>query len=324
MTHRRLHVGMRTVKSAVAVTVALLIVEQYGATAGKMIFALIGALSAMEPTFKGSVRNCLTQICGVVFGAIFGVLVSRLPIEAMWVIGLGVVLIITAYNFLNLTLSPALPCIILVTVCANPDIAPVAYALGRIWDTAIGLGVGLAINMLIFPYNNSRQIRTALRGLDGDLMLFLEDFFDGDEELPDTARMNRRIADIDRQLHLHRRRPAPALAQTAAGGAEPPPALRRDGQRPGGGAHRPQPPALAGPPQRRDQAAIGQQRRGGAGRPHSHRPQPGGHRDQLPRGPCAGPAPKAAGEPEAAVAPYTSPSITASVRSSAQVTLGAT
>ena len=202
MTHRRLHVGMRTVKSAVAVTVALLIVEQYGATAGKMIFALIGALSAMEPTFKGSVRNCLTQICGVVFGAIFGVLVSRLPIEAMWVIGLGVVLIITAYNFLNLTLSPALPCIILVTVCANPDIAPVAYALGRIWDTAIGLGVGLAINMLIFPYNNSRQIRTALRGLDGDLMLFLEDFFDGDEELPDTARMNRRIADIDRQLSI--------------------------------------------------------------------------------------------------------------------------
>ena len=202
MTHRRLHVGMRTVKSAVAVTVALLIVEQYGATAGKMIFALIGALSAMEPTFKGSVRNCLTQICGVVFGAIFGVLMSRLPVDAVWVIGLGVVLIITAYNFLNLTLSPALPCIILVTVCANPDIAPVAYTLGRIWDTAIGLGVGLAINMLIFPYNNSRQIRTALRGLDGDLMLFLEDFFDGDEELPDTARMNRRIADIDRQLSI--------------------------------------------------------------------------------------------------------------------------
>lgn len=202
MTHRRLHVGMRTVKSALAVTIALLIVEQYGATAGKMIFALIGALSAMEPTFKGALRNCLTQICGVVFGAIFGVLVSRLPIEAMWVIGLGVVPIITAYNFLNLTLSPALPCIILVTVCANPDIAPVAYALGRIWDTAIGLGVGLAINMLIFPYNNSRQIRTALRGLDGDLMLFLEDFFDGDEELPDTARMNRRIADIDRQLSI--------------------------------------------------------------------------------------------------------------------------
>lgn len=202
MTHRRLHVGMRTVKSAVAVTVALLIVEQYGATAGKMIFALIGALSAMEPTFKGSVRNCLTQICGVVFGAIFGVLMSRLPVDAVWVIGLGVVLIITAYNFLNLTLSPALPCIILVTVCANPDITPVAYALGRIWDTAIGLGVGLAINMLIFPYNNSRQIRTALRGLDGDLMLFLEDFFDGDEELPDTARMNRRIADIDRQLSI--------------------------------------------------------------------------------------------------------------------------
>ena len=202
MSHRRLHLGMRTVKSALAVTVALLIVEQYGATAGKMIFALIGALSAMEPTFKGAVRNCLTQICGVVFGAVFGVFVGRLPIDAVWVIGLGVILIITAYNFLGLTLSPALPCIILVTVCANPDIAPVAYALGRIWDTAIGLGVGLLINMLLFPYNNSRQIRSALRGLDRELIRFLEEFFDGDEELPDTEQMSRRIAEINRQLSI--------------------------------------------------------------------------------------------------------------------------
>lgn len=202
MSHRRLHLGMRTVKSALAVTVALLIVEQYGATAGKMIFALIGALSAMEPTFKGALRNCLTQICGVVFGAAFGVFVGRLPVDAVWVIGLGVILIITAYNFLGLTLSPALPCIILVTVCANPDVAPVAYALGRIWDTAIGLGVGLAINMLIFPYNNSRQIRSALRGLDQELIRFLEEFFDGDEKLPDTGKMNRQIAEINRQLSI--------------------------------------------------------------------------------------------------------------------------
>lgn len=220
MTHRRLHVGMRTVKSALAVTVALLIVEQYGATASKMIFALIGALSAMEPTFKGAVRNCLTQICGVVFGAVFGVVVGRLPIDAVWVIGLGVILIITAYNFLGLTLSPALPCIILVTVCANPDIVPAAYALGRIWDTAIGLGAGLCINMLLFPYNNSRQIRRALSGLDRELMRFLEDFFDGDEELPDTAEMRKRIAEIDRQLSLfadqrlpHRKRQERELGQ---------------------------------------------------------------------------------------------------------------
>ena len=39
------------------------------------------------------------------------------------------------------------------------DAVIVPYALGRIWDTAIGLTIGMAVNMLIFPYDNGRQIR---------------------------------------------------------------------------------------------------------------------------------------------------------------------
>ena len=42
------------------------------------------------------------------------------------------------------------------------------YGLGRIWDTAIGLGVGMAVNMLVFPYNNRRQIDETVSGLDKD------------------------------------------------------------------------------------------------------------------------------------------------------------
>jgi len=40
-------IGLRTAKSALAVMLALLVVEHYGATGSKLIFALIGALSAM-------------------------------------------------------------------------------------------------------------------------------------------------------------------------------------------------------------------------------------------------------------------------------------
>ena len=195
-------IGLRTIKSALAVVSALLVVEQYGATASKLIFALIGALSAMEPTFKSAVRNCLTQICGVGFGALFGVLMGYLPIDSVFIIGIGVVLIITVYNLLHLTLSPALPCIVLVTVCTTPSLSPFYYATGRLWDTTIGLVIGLVINMLVFPYNNSRQIRRAITGLDRELVLFLEDFFDGDEHLPDAEEMNRKIREIDRQLAI--------------------------------------------------------------------------------------------------------------------------
>ena len=66
-----IRIGLRTIKSAIAVVIALWVVDQYGASGSKLIFALIGALSAMEPTFTKSVRSCLTQICGVIFGAVF-------------------------------------------------------------------------------------------------------------------------------------------------------------------------------------------------------------------------------------------------------------
>jgi len=148
------------------------------------------------------VRNCLTQICGVVFGALFGIWMRHLPIDSIYIIGIGVLLIITAYHILHLTMSPALPCIVLVTVCTTPIESTTVYALGRIWDTAIGLGIGFVVNMLVFPYNNSRQIRAAIKSLDEELVRFLEDFFDGDEHLPDADEMQRRIRDIDKQLAI--------------------------------------------------------------------------------------------------------------------------
>ena len=92
--------------------------------------------------------------------------------------------------------------------------------MARLWDTAIGLGVGMLINMLVFPYDNSRKIRQAMEGLDRDLICFLEDMFDGDEHLPDTKGMNRKISNLHSQLDLfedqrllHRRRQKQELRQ---------------------------------------------------------------------------------------------------------------
>ena len=68
------------------------------------------------------------------------------------------------------------------------------YALGRIWDSAIGLSVGMLINVLVFPYDNSKKIRAAVRNLDAELILFLEDIFDGDNHLPDADIMEKKLS----------------------------------------------------------------------------------------------------------------------------------
>ena len=202
MKLRKLHIGLRTVKTAIAIIVAMLVVELYGATSDKLIFAMLGAMSAVQPTFRESMESCFSQIIGVSMGALFSLALDALPIGPMTSIGIGVIGIIAAYNALRLKISPSLPCFILVMICLSDTMEPISYALGRIWDTAIGLGVGMLINMLILPYNNSRQIRSTIESLDKDLLRMLEDLFDGDNIRPDPERMVKRVNAIEAQLDL--------------------------------------------------------------------------------------------------------------------------
>lgn len=197
---KRIHIGLRTIKTAVAVVVSMMIVDAYGATTSKLIFAMLGAMAAVQPTFKESLASCLTQIIGVIFGALVGVLLLALPLPPLAATGIGIILVITLYNALRIRFSPSLPCFIVVMLCTTPDIQPMIYSLGRVWDTAIGLGVGMLINTLIFPYDNRRQIRATMESLDRELILFLEDMFDGDNILPNAETMSQKISTINQQL----------------------------------------------------------------------------------------------------------------------------
>ena len=196
----RFHIGLRTVKTVIAVLLSMVVVDFYGATASKLIFAMTGAMAAVQPTFRESLESCLTQIVGVLFGAVAGILLMLLPLPGLMICGIGIVLVITLYNALNIRFSPSLPCFIVVLLCITPDIEPVAYALGRVWDSAIGLGIGMLINTLVFPYDNSKQIRFAAESLDRELIRFLEELFDGDRTLPDAERMVHSIDTMDRQV----------------------------------------------------------------------------------------------------------------------------
>lgn len=197
-----IHIGLRTIKTAAAVIISMLLVDRFGTTTSKLIFAMLGAMAAVQPTFKESWESCLTQIVGVLFGAVLGVLLLYLPIPRLAVAGIGVVLVITLYNAFHIRFAPGLPCLIVVMLCVTPDIQPFEYALGRIWDSAIGLAVGMVINMLIFPYDNSRRIRETAESLEREVIAFLEDMFDGDDHLPDTEEMTAKVSEISKQLEI--------------------------------------------------------------------------------------------------------------------------
>ena len=201
-TRMRFRIGLRTLKTAAAVVISMMIVDSYGATASKLIFAMLGAMAAVQPTFKESLESCLTQIVGVFLGGVAGILLVSLPLYPLVAVGIGMILVITFYNLFHIRYSPSLPCFIVVMVCTSPDVQPMIYALGRIWDTAIGLGVGMLINTLIFPYDNSRRIHDTVESLDCELIAFLEDMFDGNDILPNAREMTSKIDDMGQQLQI--------------------------------------------------------------------------------------------------------------------------
>lgn len=201
---RKMHlpIGMRTIKTAIAVTLSLVAVEYLGHSGAKIIFAVIGAIAAMENTLKSALRNCAAQIGGVVIGMVLAIIMRQFPLSPEIAVCIGIVLTMALFVLFHWNQSPVLACLILVTICTDDTIVAHTYGLARIWDTAIGLGIGLAVNMLIMPYDNSKKIRRLVEKLDGDLIDFLEDMFDGDGHLPDADKMAGRGDELEIQLAI--------------------------------------------------------------------------------------------------------------------------
>ena len=146
--------------------------------------------------------SCYSQIAGVLFGVFAGVLLLSLHMPPLLASGIGIIIVITFYNLLRLRFSPTLACIIVVTICHISGVTPFVYASERIWDTAIGLIIGMLINLFIYPYDNNKQIRNTIQRLDKELILYLEDMFDGDENLPNINKMLNSLDEIDHGLKI--------------------------------------------------------------------------------------------------------------------------
>lgn len=198
----RFHIGMRTIKTVVAVIIAMMLVETNISSYSHLSLAMLGAVAAVQPSFKESLESSRVQIVGTVTGGIVGSLLLLTPLPTIVITGIAVVVVITVYNLFHINYAPSLPILVVVILCTTPDVNPFVYAAARLWDTVIGIAVGLVINTLVFPYDNSRQIRFAAESIDKLLLKFLEEMFDGDEFLPDAEDMAKQVDTMDRMLRI--------------------------------------------------------------------------------------------------------------------------
>lgn len=161
MTRLVPRIGLRTVKTGLAVALALFFADLRGSPAP--IFAAIGAIVATSRTVGDAFETCRTQFFGIALGAGCGVVFVSLFAGYRYIgIGLGLIALILLCVRLRLQFAVPLACIVFSSICLSPAQDALGYGANRLLDTAIGLATALAVNVLIKPYNNSRRIAELL------------------------------------------------------------------------------------------------------------------------------------------------------------------
>lgn len=206
MTKRQWHfpVGLRIFKTALAVTLSILLVRLFQADSLTAFYAAFGAAIAMETTFSKSLKQALTQLVGVLAGTVFGYVSAMLfpTITPAWMAGLGVLILLVLSQVFKLSFSASLSCIIFLSACLMPTDNLLRDSLYRLRDTAIGIGVALVINALIRPYNNKKRILALLTRLRSLMPPLLHEII-VTERIPDLSALVPLLRRLDREMELY-------------------------------------------------------------------------------------------------------------------------
>lgn len=157
------YVGMRTIKTAIAVVLAVYLSQIIGSN--YPIFMVIAAIVAMNRTITGSFQSAKDLMIGNAFGASMGLLFALFfPETRAILMGVGIILIIHFCNRLKISNAIPLSCIVFSSICLNMGTSdPMIYSINRLVDTFIGLIIAIIINVVFKPYNNLPKIRKKIR-----------------------------------------------------------------------------------------------------------------------------------------------------------------
>ena len=164
--------GMRTVKTGIAVILTLIISQL--SFVMNPVYAVIGTILSIQNTVNDSFKKGFMRIYGTLLGGFIGYLfLTYCPVHPL-VIGAAVILTIYICHCLNL--NDAIT--IAVTVCVSILIdlqtqSPLQYSFLRMTDTAIGVFIGLLVNYFIFKPNPSRLL---LKEIDEFYQIGVEQF----------------------------------------------------------------------------------------------------------------------------------------------------
>jgi len=157
----RYTIGLRTIKTVIAVFVCLLIKLIFHRET--IFYATIAAVICMQQTPQKSISTGIHRFIGTIIGAAFGFIVLKIvpyipsyyTFSYVFIIPLCMLAAMYFCTFLNQKTSIAICCIVFLGVVTNfgRDISNTeTYVIIRIIDTTIGIVVATIVNKYFFPY----------------------------------------------------------------------------------------------------------------------------------------------------------------------------
>ena len=163
MDFNKIKIGMRTIKTGLAVALGVTIAGLLGLHSP--LFVAIGAISTMQTSVSESFSMGKNRILGTIMGAAVAVAIAQyLPYSNLF-LGVGIVVVITILNLLGWKKSISLSAIVFSAVYLNKETGMILYAVNRVLDTFIGIVMGVLVNYLVATPDNSKKFNQEVESL---------------------------------------------------------------------------------------------------------------------------------------------------------------
>lgn len=187
------HIGLRMIKSAVAVELCYLISFLRG-NAGILFYSQLATLWCIQMYPTNSRQNAAQRLIGTVIGAVYGLLFllvkGTLPFSGriagvLESIVISFMIIPVLYTTIVMKKKQAsyFSCVVFLSIVVNhaKDVNPYLFVWNRFLDTLIGIVVGISVNCFSLPREKRKDI-LFISGLDDTLL-------DGSETLSDYSKV---------------------------------------------------------------------------------------------------------------------------------------
>lgn len=177
-------IGMRTIKTALAVSLAIFISQLLNLKSP--LFVGIAAIISMKSSVSESLTAGKSRMLGTIFGAMVAIVFSYITPTNVLSIGIGIIIIIYVCNLLGWTNAIQLSSMVFLVIVLNYDEGSrLNYAIYRAADTLIGLIIGTLINYLVVPPDTyyEKLLKDSIIHMHYQIKKDLEDFFWNKEKI---------------------------------------------------------------------------------------------------------------------------------------------